>query len=119
MRTSDLVLTDSGGVQEEASALGVPVLVMRDATDRPEGVSAGCAVLAGTDPARVGFHRAPCSTIPGRAGAPPTRRSLRRRQGGGADRVLDGARAGGEDPSGTGRFRRGEEPTPFREEIPA
>ena len=49
----DLVLTDSGGVQEEAPALGKPVLVMRDTTERPEGVTAGTARLVGTDPARI------------------------------------------------------------------
>jgi UDP-N-acetylglucosamine 2-epimerase (non-hydrolysing) len=47
---SYLVLTDSGGVQEEAPALGKPVLVMRDTTERPEGVEAGTALLVGTDP---------------------------------------------------------------------
>ena len=46
----DLVLTDSGGVQEEAPALGKPVLVMRNTTERPEGVEAGTALLVGTDP---------------------------------------------------------------------
>ncbi|MFI1885949.1 non-hydrolyzing UDP-N-acetylglucosamine 2-epimerase [Streptomyces jumonjinensis] len=48
-----LVLTDSGGVQEEAPVLGTPVLVLRDRTERPEGVAAGCARLVGTDPARI------------------------------------------------------------------
>jgi len=48
-----LVLTDSGGVQEEAPALGKPVLVMRETTERPEGVAAGTARLIGTDPARI------------------------------------------------------------------
>ena len=47
------VLTDSGGVQEEAPALGKPVLVMRDTTERPEGVTAGTARLIGTDPQRI------------------------------------------------------------------
>jgi UDP-N-acetylglucosamine 2-epimerase (non-hydrolysing) len=47
------VLTDSGGVQEEAPALGKPVLVMRDTTERPEGVDAGTAMLVGTDPERI------------------------------------------------------------------
>jgi UDP-N-acetylglucosamine 2-epimerase len=42
-----LVLTDSGGVQEEAPSLGKPVLVMRDTTERPEGVEAGTALLVG------------------------------------------------------------------------
>ena len=43
------MMTDSGGVQEEAPALGKPVLVMRDTTERPEGVAAGTAKLVGTD----------------------------------------------------------------------
>lgn len=50
---AELVLTDSGGVQEEAPALGKPVLVMRETTERPEGVAAGTAKLVGTDPARI------------------------------------------------------------------
>jgi UDP-N-acetylglucosamine 2-epimerase (non-hydrolysing) len=53
LAAADLVLSDSGGVQEEAPALDVPVLVMRETTERPEGVAAGCAVLCGTDPARI------------------------------------------------------------------
>jgi UDP-N-acetylglucosamine 2-epimerase (non-hydrolysing) len=56
LRTSDLVVTDSGGIQEEAPALGVPVLVMREKTERPEGVQAGCAVLCGTRPEGVEAH---------------------------------------------------------------
>lgn len=50
---AELVLTDSGGVQEEAPALGKPVLVMRETTERPEGVAAGTARLVGTDPDRI------------------------------------------------------------------
>src|SRR3546814_14193439 len=50
---SDLVLTDSGGVQEEAPALGKPVLVMRETTERPEGIAAGTARLVGTDKNRI------------------------------------------------------------------
>jgi UDP-N-acetylglucosamine 2-epimerase (non-hydrolysing) len=53
MRDADLVLTDSGGIQEEAPALGVPLLVLREKTERPEGVVAGSARLVGTDPARI------------------------------------------------------------------
>jgi UDP-N-acetylglucosamine 2-epimerase (non-hydrolysing) len=50
---SHIVLTDSGGVQEEAPALGKPVIVMRDTTERPEGIEAGTALLVGTDPRRI------------------------------------------------------------------
>jgi UDP-N-acetylglucosamine 2-epimerase len=50
---SRLVLTDSGGIQEEAPSLGKPVLVLRDTTERPEGVEAGCCVLVGTHPDRI------------------------------------------------------------------
>lgn len=46
-------LSDSGGVQEEAPSLGKPVLVMRETTERPEGVAAGTCTLVGTDPARI------------------------------------------------------------------
>ncbi len=50
---SEIMLTDSGGVQEEAPALGKPVLVMRETTERPEGVAAGTARLVGTDADRI------------------------------------------------------------------
>ena len=49
MSRSTLVLTDSGGIQEEAPSLGKPVLVMRDTTERPEAVEAGTVKLVGTD----------------------------------------------------------------------
>jgi len=53
LKRSYLILTDSGGVQEEAPSLGVPVLVMRDTTERPEGVDAGTSKLIGTEPIRI------------------------------------------------------------------
>ncbi len=53
MDRSKLILTDSGGVQEEAPSLGKPVLVMREATERPEAVAAGAARLVGTDFDRI------------------------------------------------------------------
>jgi UDP-N-acetylglucosamine 2-epimerase (non-hydrolysing) len=49
MEKSTIVLTDSGGIQEEAPGLGKPVLVMRDTTERPEALSAGTVKLVGTD----------------------------------------------------------------------
>ncbi|WP_257274207.1 MULTISPECIES: non-hydrolyzing UDP-N-acetylglucosamine 2-epimerase [unclassified Endozoicomonas] len=53
MNRSDIILTDSGGIQEEAPSLGKPVLVMRDTTERPEAVTAGTVKLVGTDSSRI------------------------------------------------------------------
>jgi len=53
MARADVILTDSGGLQEEAPALGTPVLVLRRTTERPEGVAAGTVRLVGTDRARI------------------------------------------------------------------
>jgi UDP-N-acetylglucosamine 2-epimerase (non-hydrolysing) len=53
LKNAHLVLTDSGGIQEEATSLGVPTLVLREVTERPEGVDAGVLELVGTDPARI------------------------------------------------------------------
>ncbi|MBV1870842.1 MAG: UDP-N-acetylglucosamine 2-epimerase, partial [Gammaproteobacteria bacterium] len=53
MNQSDLILTDSGGIQEEGPSLGKPVLVMRDVTERPEAVEAGTVTLVGTDMERI------------------------------------------------------------------
>lgn len=53
MKRSALVLTDSGGLQEEAPGLGAPVLVMRETTERPEGVAAGTVRLVGTDEEKI------------------------------------------------------------------
>jgi UDP-N-acetylglucosamine 2-epimerase (non-hydrolysing) len=53
MRDSDLILSDSGGMQEEAPALGIPLLILRDRTERPEGIASGNAILVGRNPDRV------------------------------------------------------------------
>ncbi|MDZ6491375.1 UDP-N-acetylglucosamine 2-epimerase, partial [Escherichia coli] len=53
MNESYLILTDSGGIQEEAPSLGKPVLVMRDTTERPEAVEAGTVVLVGTSKIKI------------------------------------------------------------------
>jgi len=52
-RRATLILTDSGGIQEEATALGIPTLVLRHVTERPEGIAAGVLTLVGTDRARI------------------------------------------------------------------
>ncbi len=62
---SRLVLTDSGGVQEEAPSLGKPVLVMRDTTERPEGVAAGTAILTGPKASEIASHATRLLTDPG------------------------------------------------------
>jgi UDP-N-acetylglucosamine 2-epimerase (non-hydrolysing) len=53
MRDAYLIVTDSGGVQEEAPTLGKPVLVLRDKTERPEAVEAGVVKVIGTDEERI------------------------------------------------------------------
>lgn len=53
MNKAELIITDSGGVQEEAPSLGKPVLVMRDTTERPEAVDAGTVILVGTDTEKI------------------------------------------------------------------
>ena len=53
MRRSHLILTDSGGIQEEAPALGKPVLVLRDSTERPEAIEAGASRIVGSDTRRI------------------------------------------------------------------
>jgi UDP-N-acetylglucosamine 2-epimerase (non-hydrolysing) len=60
MNQSYLIITDSGGVQEEAPSLGKPVLVMRDTTERPEAVDAGTVILVGTDKEKIIYE---CSTL--------------------------------------------------------
>ena len=68
MRRADLIITDSGGVQEEAPSLGKPVLVTRDTTERPEAVEAGTVRLVGTDTARLLVEATGCSMIVPRTG---------------------------------------------------
>jgi UDP-N-acetylglucosamine 2-epimerase (non-hydrolysing) len=53
MKHAELILTDSGGIQEEAPAFGIPVLVLREVTERPEGVEAGTVKVVGTDHERI------------------------------------------------------------------
>jgi UDP-N-acetylglucosamine 2-epimerase len=53
MCRAHILLTDSGGIQEEGPSLGKPVLVMREKTERPEAIAAGTAKLVGTDEARI------------------------------------------------------------------
>ena len=53
MQRSYLVVTDSGGIQEEATGLGIPALVLREVTERPEGVETGALRIVGTDRARI------------------------------------------------------------------
>ncbi|MFN8460346.1 MAG: UDP-N-acetylglucosamine 2-epimerase (non-hydrolyzing) [Anaerolineales bacterium] len=53
MKHASLILTDSGGIQEEAPTFGIPVLVMRETTERPEGVEAGILKLVGTETDRI------------------------------------------------------------------
>jgi UDP-N-acetylglucosamine 2-epimerase (non-hydrolysing) len=63
-RRAYLILTDSGGVQEEAPTFGTPVLVLRETTERPEGIEAGVAKLVGTDPDRIVTEAARLLTDP-------------------------------------------------------
>jgi UDP-N-acetylglucosamine 2-epimerase (non-hydrolysing) len=56
MAAADLILSDSGGIQEEAPALGIPLLILRDLTERPEAIECGAAIMAGTDPDVIRVH---------------------------------------------------------------
>jgi UDP-N-acetylglucosamine 2-epimerase (non-hydrolysing) len=53
IKRAHIILTDSGGIQEEAPGLGTPVLVLRERTERPEAIEAGTAILVGTDTERI------------------------------------------------------------------
>ncbi|HKJ01045.1 MAG TPA: UDP-N-acetylglucosamine 2-epimerase (non-hydrolyzing) [Longimicrobiales bacterium] len=70
LKGASLVLTDSGGIQEEAPTFGAPVLVLRDVTERPEGVDAGVAELVGTDAALI-LARSRAALERPRSSAPP------------------------------------------------
>jgi UDP-N-acetylglucosamine 2-epimerase len=100
MKRAALVLTDSGGLQEEAPTLGVPVVVMRQTTERPEGVEAGLVNLAGTDSEAIvecarGILDSPVRELTGERRVPATTlygdgRAAQRI----ADLLLDGSRRG-------------------------
>jgi UDP-N-acetylglucosamine 2-epimerase (non-hydrolysing) len=68
MKRACLILTDSGGVQEEAPSFGVPVLVMRETTERPEGVEAGVVKLVGTQRDRIVTEASKVLAMPSRGG---------------------------------------------------
>ena len=70
MAHAAVVLTDSGGIQEEAPTFGAPVLVLREVTERPEGVEAGVAELVGTDAALI-LARSRAALERGGSSAPP------------------------------------------------
>jgi len=73
MKRSALILTDSGGIQEEGPSLGVPVLVMRETTERPEGIEAGVVRLVGTDRERIVHEASRLLTDPAAHAAMATR----------------------------------------------
>ena len=66
IQKSIIILTDSGGIQEEAPAFHVPVLVLRNETERPEGIAAGCSLLVGTNPQTIQKHFAEIIDNPAR-----------------------------------------------------
>jgi len=107
MRDSDLVLSDSGGVQEEAPALGVPLLVLRDKTERPEGIAAGNARLVGTSTARIVTQARALLADP-QALAAMRRRSFPYGDGHAAERIAALVADWLERPSGA---RKAEQPT--------
>ncbi len=103
VRAAHFVLTDSGGIQEEAPCLGKPVLVMRDETERPEGLAAGTLELVGHDPDRILSSAAALLGDPAHYGA-MARAANPYGDGGASKRILAALLA---------RFRGGEEPAAF------
>jgi UDP-N-acetylglucosamine 2-epimerase (non-hydrolysing) len=102
-----LVMTDSGGVQEEAPSLGKPVLVMRDTTERPEGVAAGTAILTGPNAGAIVHHAARLLTD---AAAYRSMAAARNPYGDGhaAERIVERIRRHFEDPARDSSAARGE-----------
>ncbi len=94
MQKSALILTDSGGVQEEAPSLGKPVLVLRETTERPEGVAAGTAKLVGTDEERIVAEASRLLSDPA-AYAAMSRAASPYGDGGAARRIADALGQGG------------------------
>lgn len=94
MQKSALILTDSGGVQEEAPSLGKPVLVLRETTERPEGVAAGTARLVGTDEDRIVAEASRLLSNPA-AYAAMSRAASPYGDGGAARRIADALGQGG------------------------
>lgn len=88
MKRASLILTDSGGVQEEAPSFGVPVLVMRETTERPEGVEAGFVRLVGTERSRI-VHEAQQVLNDPQAGAVMKNRPNPYGDGKAAGRIVD------------------------------
>ena len=72
MQAADLILSDSGGMQEEAPILGVPLLVLRDCTERPEAIASGNIAMVGRDPHRI------VSEVMRRLSDPPSLEAMRR-----------------------------------------
>jgi UDP-N-acetylglucosamine 2-epimerase (non-hydrolysing) len=109
MRAADLILSDSGGIQEEAPALGVPLLVLRDKTERPEGIAQGAACLVGTSASQIISEARKLLHDPA-ALAMMRRRSFPYGDGNAAGRIAEiieqwlGTRAIAETPAPTPRF---------------
>lgn len=92
MKSATLILTDSGGIQEEAPSLGKPVLVLRDVTERPEAVEAGAATLVGTRTERI-VHEVAARLTGKRTGRVLSTRENPYGDGHAAERIVEGCRA--------------------------